>query len=118
MVISTQDRDPGVPSATTMHPLILRQWNKNLDSQDWEAWISLMVQWLRIHLPSRGHGFDTWSRKIPHAAGQLSPCSTATEPVLQLRKPMSPGAHTLQQGNPLQWEACIPQLEIAPTRHN
>ena len=29
-----------------------------------------------------GHGFDPWSGKIPHAAEQLSPCATATEPVL------------------------------------
>ena len=28
------------------------------------------------------HGFEPWSRKIPHAAGQLSPCATATEPAL------------------------------------
>ena len=26
--------------------------------------------------------FDPWSRKIPHASEQLSPCSTTTEPVL------------------------------------
>ena len=25
---------------------------------------------------ARGHGFDSWSEKIPHAAGQLSPCET------------------------------------------
>ena len=24
--------------------------------------------------------FDPWSRKIPHAAEQLSPCTTTTEP--------------------------------------
>ena len=29
-----------------------------------------------------GHGFDPWSRKIPHAAEQLSLCATTTEPVL------------------------------------
>ena len=28
----------------------------------------------------RGHGFDPWSEKIPHAAEQLSPCATTTEP--------------------------------------
>ena len=28
----------------------------------------------------RGHGFDPWSGKIPHAAEQLSPCATTTEP--------------------------------------
>ena len=27
-----------------------------------------------------GHGFEPWSRKIPHAAEQLSPCTTTTEP--------------------------------------
>ena len=25
------------------------------------------------------HRFNPWSRKIPHAAGQLSPCATTTE---------------------------------------
>ena len=30
----------------------------------------------------RRHGFDPWSGKIPHAAEQLSPCATTTEPVL------------------------------------
>ena len=30
----------------------------------------------------RGHGLDSWSRKIPHATGQLSPWATTTEPVL------------------------------------
>ena len=28
--------------------------------------------------------FDSWSRKIPHAKEQLSPCPTAIEPVLSL----------------------------------
>ena len=30
----------------------------------------------------RRRGFNPWSRKIPHALEQLSPCTTATEPVL------------------------------------
>ena len=30
----------------------------------------------------RGHGFDPWSGKIPHAVEQLSLCATATEPAL------------------------------------
>ena len=30
----------------------------------------------------RGQRFDFWSRRIPRAAGQLSPCTTTTEPVL------------------------------------
>ena len=28
----------------------------------------------------RGHGFEPWSGKIPHAAGQLGLCATTTEP--------------------------------------
>ena len=28
----------------------------------------------------RGHGFEPWSGRIPHAAEQLSPCATTTEP--------------------------------------
>ena len=32
--------------------------------------------------PCKGHGFKPWSGKIPHAAEQLSPCATTTEPVL------------------------------------
>ena len=36
---------------------------------------SLVVQWLRIHLPMRGHGFDPWS-------GNYDPtCHGATKPV-------------------------------------
>ena len=39
---------------------------------------SLVAQWLRIHLPLQG----TRSGKTPHAAEQLSPSATTTEPVL------------------------------------
>ena len=28
----------------------------------------------------RGHGFEPWSWKIPHATEQLGPCTTTTEP--------------------------------------
>ena len=30
----------------------------------------------------RGHGLTPWSRKIPRATEQLSPCTTTTEPAL------------------------------------
>ena len=43
---------------------------------------SLMAQWLRIHLPMQRARFEPWSGKIPHAAEQLSPRATTTEPVL------------------------------------
>ena len=42
----------------------------------------LVAQWLRISCQCRGHGFEPWSSNIPHAAEQLSPCATPTEPAL------------------------------------
>ena len=42
----------------------------------------LVAQWLRICRQCRGHGFQLWSGKIPHAAEQLSPCVTTTETAL------------------------------------
>ena len=52
-------------------------------------WTSLVVQWLRIHWSLQG--FDPWSRKIPHALEQLSPCAITAdlkhlEPVLHNKK--------------------------------
>ena len=32
--------------------------------------------------PPANAGFEPWSRKIPYAVEQLSPCATTTEPVL------------------------------------
>ena len=31
----------------------------------------------------RGHGFEPWSGKIPHATEQLNPCATTTEPAVE-----------------------------------
>ncbi|KAJ8790503.1 hypothetical protein J1605_004476 [Eschrichtius robustus] len=41
----------------------------------------------------RGHGFEPWSRNIPHAAEQLSPHATTTEGHM-------PRARALQQEKP------------------
>ena len=62
--------------------------------------ISLVAQWLRICLELpwwcsgwesachyRGHGFEPWSGKIPHAVELLSPCATITEPAHLERVP-------------------------------
>ena len=50
----------------------------------------------------RRHGSDPWSRKIPHATEQLSPCATTTEPVLQSLGTAS--------------GACVPQSPCSPRR--
>ena len=52
-------------------------------------------------------GFEPWSGKIPHAAEQLSPWATTTEPALQspqatTPEARAPGAHALQQEKPPQ----------------
>ena len=59
---------------------------------------SLVVKWLGVHWSMQGHGFDPWSRKIPHGAEQLSLCTTTAEARV-------PGAGALQQEKPLFTEA-------------
>ena len=71
----------------------------------------------------RGHRFEPWSGEIPHAAEQLSPRATTTEPALYSPRATTtearvPRAHALQQEKPLQWEARAPQWRVAPARHN
>ena len=49
----------------------------------------------------RGHGFSSWSGKIPQAVQQLSPRTTTAESTPQLLKPLCPRAHAPQQEKPL-----------------
>ena len=49
----------------------------------------------------RGHGFEPWSGKIPHAVEQLSPCATTTEPAL-----WSPRATTTEPACHNYWRPC------------
>ena len=75
----------------------------------------------------RRHGFDPWSGRIPHAVEHLKSTSHSSwahslEPgsrkywahVPQLLKAACPRAHAPQEEEPLQWGACIPQLECSP----
>ena len=52
----------------------------------------------------RGHKLYSWSGTIPHAAEQLSPCATTTEPTHGYY--WSPCSLTREAP---QWEACTPQ---------
>ena len=63
----------------------------------------------------RRHGFDPWSGRIPHAAEQLSPCTTATEPVVY-----SPGAVTTESTYCTYWSPHIlePVLRNKRSRRN
>ena len=60
------------------------------------SWASLVVQWVRIHLPMQ----ETWVQSLVQrvwddASEQLSPGRTATEPLLQ-----TPGAATTEAHAP------------------
>ena len=39
------------------------------------------------------HRFDPWSKRIPYAVEQLSPCTAITEPVLQSPETSTTKAH-------------------------
>ena len=54
----------------------------------------------------RGHGFDLWSRKIPHARGKQSPCATTPEATF-----WSPRSTE----EPPERKACTRKLERSPT---
>ena len=51
----------------------------------------------------RGHGFEPWPGKIPHAAEQLRPCATTAEPALYSPRATTIEAHMPQLLNP----ACL-----------
>ena len=58
----------------------------------------------------RGHGFEPWSGRIPHATGQLSP-----EPQLLSLRVWSLCSATER---PRQWEARAPRWRVVPTRRS
>ena len=66
-----------------------------------------VVQRLRITCQCRGHRFSPWSKKIPHAMGQPSPCAPTTEHMCRR-------ARALEREKPVQREAHAPQPEHSP----
>ena len=69
---------------------------------------SLVVQWLRIHLPMEG--MQVWS-----LVQEDSTCHRATKSMCCNYWNLHPRAHTPQQGTPLQWEVRASQLESGPS---
>ena len=76
----------------------------------------------------RRHSFHPWSRKIPQAKEELSPCAPSAQPllwsppaapaeppVLQIRGPAHPGARALHRGEPPPWEPVRPSWGAAST---
>ena len=82
------------------------------------------LSWKESSRQSRRRGFNPWSGKIPHATEELSPCATATEPVLYslgatATEPTSCNYGSLcalmpmlwNKRRPPHWETCGLQLE-------
>ena len=61
----------------------------------------------------RGHGFEPCSGKIPHAAEQLSPCATTTEPMCN-----NYGSPCAKIPCSATREAWTPHQRVAPARCN
>ena len=75
-------------------------------------WTSLVVQWLRIHLPMQGTWVWSLFQKDPSCHRATKPeCHNYWARVLHLQKPARSGACPLQEERPLQWEAQTPRLE-------
>ena len=68
------------------------------------GWTFLVVQRVRIASQQGEHRFDTWSRRIPHAAKQLSLWATTTEPV------------SGNQWSPSAWSLCSQQKKTPQLR--
>ena len=80
---SREERWPSSPHQSwrvlTLLPSNIFIFSRSFKDPPWGT--SVVVQWIRIHLPlhGRGHKFDPWSGKMPHASRQLRP-RVSTEP--------------------------------------
>ena len=80
-------------------------WVREPRARSWESWPQFMPLYRGVHgggspggsavknLPANAG--DPWCRRIPHATGQLSPCTTTTEPVLWSLEPQLLGPWSL-----------------------
>ena len=64
----------GLSIKTDENACIWKEWRLQEKAKDLHGWESACQ--------CRAHGFIPWSRKIPHAMRQLSPCMTIFEPQL------------------------------------
>ena len=66
------------PSNSTCGNLPKKKKNQNTSSKRCVC-TSLVVQWLRVHLPLQGTQVRSLVGEDPQAAGQPRPCATTTE---------------------------------------
>lgn len=65
-------------------------------------------------LQCRGHWFNHWSRKVPHASGQLNQAWQLMSLCSGARKSMCPTVSAVQQEETVQWEAHVLRLDSSP----
>ena len=82
----------GIPQARILDWVAIPFSRGSSQPRDWTLISLCLLHWQAGSLPLtrcsrwgsicqyRGHGFDPWSKKIPHAAEQLSQCAITTEP--------------------------------------
>ena len=81
--------------------------------------VSLVAQWLRIHLPMQGTRVRALVQEDPTCHRATKPvCHNYWSPHTTTTEACMPRAGALQQEKPLQWEACALQRRVAPARHN
>ena len=73
------------------------QWQRwslkiNTQSRNRDTRTSLVLRWLRIHLPIQGYRFHSYSGKTPHATGQLGLCTATPDPELESPHTTAPEA--------------------------
>lgn len=76
---------PELPAPNPKHPRILSKQQPYQERKkilkNWQYLrASLVAQWIRIYLIVQGTWVSPWSRKNPHAAEQLGPGATTTDP--------------------------------------
>ena len=100
------------PCLTVFSMIFLWSWklHKCLNglSKQWQRTFPV-GQWIRLCLLMQGTWVDPWSRKISHALGQLSLCTTTIETEL-----LSPGATTTEHMSHNNWSPHTPE----PMFHN
>ena len=83
------------------------------------AWTSLVVLCRESSCQCRGHGFDLWSGKIPHAPRQRGPCATimearALEPMLCNKRSL----YTVKKSSPSSLQLEKATCAATKTRHS
>ena len=96
-------------AATELYNNINSQKSKILSGLPW--WLSDKESTCQC----KSHGFNPWSRMIPHASEQLSQWATTTEPMCCNNwSPCALEPLLIQQEKLTQWEAQTRQLESSP----